>query len=93
MLEALAWGRGRYRGVALLSGHERDAELADMAAVGVRGVRLNFLRISAARPIWRSPAGWWSRAGELGWHVQLHFDASGLIRFDDFIRSIEIPVA
>src|SRR5262245_18431614 len=92
MLEALKWGQGRYRGVALLSGDERDAELADMAAVGVRVVRLNFLRHLGGAPdptIARRAVG---LASELGWHVQLHFDASGLIEFDDFIRAIEIPI-
>jgi len=91
MLEALKWGQGRYRGVALLSGQEREAELADMAAVGVRGVRLNFLRHLGGAPdpaIARRAVG---LASELGWHVQLHFDASGLIEFDDLIRAIEIP--
>jgi predicted TIM-barrel fold metal-dependent hydrolase len=92
MLEALAWGKGCYRGVALLSGDERDAELADMAAAGVRGVRLNFLRHLGGAPDLTIARQVVSRAGELGWHVQLHFDASGLIEFDDFIRSIEIPI-
>jgi 2-pyrone-4,6-dicarboxylate lactonase len=92
MLDALAWGQGRYRGVALLSGREPDAELADMAAVGVRGVRLNFLRHLGGAPDLAVARRVVSRVSELGWHVQLHFDASGLIEFDDFIRSIEIPI-
>jgi 2-pyrone-4,6-dicarboxylate lactonase len=91
MLDALAWGQGRYRGVALLTGDERDAELADMAALGVRGVRLNFLRHLGGAPDAAAADRVVARAAEMGWHVQLHFDASGLIEFDDFIRSIKIP--
>ncbi|MEI8150905.1 MAG: amidohydrolase family protein [Hyphomicrobiales bacterium] len=36
MLDALEWGKGRYRGVALLTGDESDAELAAMADTGAK---------------------------------------------------------
>ncbi len=88
MLEALEWGRGRYRGVALLGGHESDAEHARTPALGVCGVRLNFLRHLGGAPDLAAARRAVDRVGEFGWHVQLHFDASGLIEFDDFIRAI-----
>jgi len=91
MLDALAWAQGRYRGVALLTGGESDGELDGMARAGVRGVRLNFLRHLGGAPDLTTARRVIDRAAELGWHVQLHFDASGLIEFDDFIRAIEIP--
>jgi predicted TIM-barrel fold metal-dependent hydrolase len=88
MLDALEWRQGHYRGVALLGGHERDTELALMSELGVCGVRLNFLRHLGGAPDLAAARRTVDRVAELGWHVQLHFDASGLIEFDDFIRAI-----
>jgi predicted TIM-barrel fold metal-dependent hydrolase len=91
MIDALVWGKGRYRGIALLNGHENETELAEMARAGVRGVRLNFLRHLGGAPDLAVARRVIDRAAELGWHVQLHFDPSGLIQFGDFIRAIRIP--
>ncbi len=91
MLEALEWGRGRYRGMALLEGSESDADLHRFAKTGVRGVRFNFLRHLGGAPDLDHVRRTIERIAPLGWHVQLHFDASGLIEFDDLIRSIRIP--
>jgi predicted TIM-barrel fold metal-dependent hydrolase len=88
MLDALAWGGGRYRGVALLAGNESDAELVRMSALGVCGIRLNFLRHLGGAPDIAAARRTIDRVAELRWHVQLHFDASGLIEFNDFIRAI-----
>jgi len=91
MLDALEWGRGRYRGVALLDGNESDAELERFARLGVRGVRFNFLRHLGGAPDLDLVRRTIDRVTPLGWHAQLHFDASGLIEFDELIRSIRIP--
>ena len=40
-LDALRSGQFEFRGVAVISGHETDAQLQDMHEAGVRGVRLN----------------------------------------------------
>lgn len=88
MLDALEWGRGRYKGVALLSGDESDTELDFMSKQGVCGVRLNFLRHLGGAPDLGVARWVVDCAAELGWHVQLHFDASGVIEFDEFIRAI-----
>jgi predicted TIM-barrel fold metal-dependent hydrolase len=91
MLDALEWGRGRYRGVALLDGSESDRELERFAKAGVRGVRFNFLRHLGGAPDLDLMQRTIARISPLGWHVQLHFDAAGLIEFNDLIRSIKIP--
>jgi 2-pyrone-4,6-dicarboxylate lactonase len=90
MLDALEWGQGRYRGVALLGGNESDAELAQMLELGVCGIRLNFLQHLGGAPDLAAARRVVDRVAELGWHVQLHFDASGLIEFDDFIRALPV---
>ena len=43
MLDAIARGNGRYRGVAIVDGDVTDEQLADLNARGVRGVRFNFV--------------------------------------------------
>ena len=91
MLDALEWGRGRYRGVALLDGSESDEQLQRFARAGVRGVRFNFLRHLGGAPDHGLMRRTIERITPLGWHVQLHFDASGLIEFNELIRSIRIP--
>jgi 2-pyrone-4,6-dicarboxylate lactonase len=88
MLDALEWGRGRYKGVALLAGDESDVEIESMSKLGVCGVRLNFLQHLGGAPDLGVARRVVDRAAELDWHVQLHFDASGVIAFDEFIRAI-----
>jgi predicted TIM-barrel fold metal-dependent hydrolase len=91
MLDALEWGKDRYRGVALLDGSETDQDLRDVEKAGVRGVRFNFLRHLGGAPDLSHVQRTLDRIAPLGWHVQLHFDASGLIEFNDLIRSIRMP--
>ena len=91
MLDALDWGAGRYRGVALLAGTETDGELERFAKAGVCGVRFNFLRHLGGAPDLDLMRRTIDRIAPLGWHVQLHFDASGLIEFNELIRSIRLP--
>src|SRR5262249_8029320 len=77
MLDALEWRPDRYRGVALLDGNESDAELKRFARLGVRGVRFNFLRHLGGAPDLDLMRRTIDRVTPLGWHAQLHFDASG----------------
>lgn len=91
MLDALEWSSGRYRGVALVDGTESDQDLRKFDRAGVRGVRFNFLRHLGGAPDLGHVRRTLDRIAPLGWHVQLHFDAYGLIEFNDLIRSIRIP--
>lgn len=68
------------RGVAVIDGATGDAALAEMAALGVRGVRLNLVSNGepdgpAAIALLRETA---ARVAPLGWHVQI-FAAPALL--------------
>ncbi|MES2399584.1 MAG: amidohydrolase family protein [Pseudomonadota bacterium] len=73
LLDALKAGQGRHRGVVVIDASISDAALADMHALGVRGVRFNLVSpvgIAAAADtatVFRTLA---PRLRALGWHVQ-----------------------
>jgi predicted TIM-barrel fold metal-dependent hydrolase len=73
MLDAMRQAGARCRGVAVIDEATRDGELADMHALGVRGVRVNaatFGNDDASRildQIRRTAA----RIAPLGWHIQI----------------------
>jgi predicted TIM-barrel fold metal-dependent hydrolase len=90
-LDALAVGRGRYRGVALLRPGD-DVELVRrFDAVGICGVRFSFMShlgfpdLDAARAII-------AMVEPYGWHVAIHVGGTGLLDLQDFIASIPAPV-
>ena len=76
-LDALRSGRFAFRGVAVISGDESEAQLASMHDAGVRGVRLNLhtrgavLGLSDAQRLA-------ARVRPLGWHLQIYADLSTL---------------
>ncbi|MBI1758815.1 MAG: amidohydrolase family protein [Actinobacteria bacterium] len=78
MVDALASAQGRARGVATIRPGVSRAELADMHAVGVRGIRLNFVK----RLVDPKPVGYYrglvDLVAELGWHIVVYFEAADL---------------
>ncbi|MEF7616992.1 amidohydrolase family protein [Aquincola sp. MAHUQ-54] len=92
LLDALAHSDGRARGVATVRRSVSDAELERMHALGVRGVRFNFVR----RLVDFTPkdelmeiAG---RIHRLGWHVVVYFEAADLPDLWDFFTALPTPV-
>lgn len=73
MLNALSVTPG-YRGVAVVDSNISDAELDDMHAVGVRGVRVNVLFGGGVGFDHMQRLG--ERITRLGWHMQLLVDVS-----------------
>jgi 2-pyrone-4,6-dicarboxylate lactonase len=92
LLDLLAAGEGRYRGVALLQPTMRQAEVDALDDVGVRGVRLHFFpKLGPTMPLPDM-----RKVIELtephGWHIAIHTGGDGLVDLYDFIRSIDAPV-
>ena len=92
MLDAIAAGDGRYRGVCNAA-EEFTGEYFDaLHDGGVRGVRFNFVKHLGGAPdldkMWRII----DRVGHLPWHVELHFDAKDLLEYEDILDSIPLPV-
>jgi 2-pyrone-4,6-dicarboxylate lactonase len=78
LVDALLAADNRARGVATVRPGVSRAELTDMHAAGVRGIRFNFVkRLVEAKPnnYYRHLA---DLAAELGWHVVVYFEAADL---------------
>jgi 2-pyrone-4,6-dicarboxylate lactonase len=92
MVDALIAADGRARGVATVRTEVSDAELADLNAAGVRGVRFNFVR----RLVDPKPDAHYhriiDRIAPFGWHVVVYFEAEDLAERWDFLCQIPVPV-
>ena len=80
--------RRNYRGVVVATDETTDAQLAELDALGVCGVRFH---IAARYEAYDKPhfLRTVARVRELGWHVRLHLDPPDLIEFADVLTSIE----
>ncbi len=78
LVDALRAAGDRARGVATVRAGVSRAELADLNAAGVRGIRFNFVRrLADPKPdgYYRSLA---EAVAELGWHIVVYFEAPDL---------------
>ena len=91
MLDAIASGRGRYRGIALIDGSFDDDALQVLHEGGVRGVRFGFVRHLRARPDLGFFRRTVDRIAPLGWHAQIHLDAADLIELRGELDALRIP--
>jgi 2-pyrone-4,6-dicarboxylate lactonase len=78
LVDALLTAGARARGVATVRAGVSRAELADLHAAGVRGIRFNFVK----RLVDPKPDEYYLRlaeaVAELGWHVVVYFEAPDL---------------
>jgi predicted TIM-barrel fold metal-dependent hydrolase len=95
-LDAIRHLGPRARGVAVLGKVTSRAELDDMAAAGVRGVRLNMetttsgeLDASAVRAILDRVA---EQIRGLGWHVQIYTHPSIIAALKDYLAQLPVAV-
>lgn len=92
LVDALRSAGGRARGIATVRDSVGDAELQDLHAAGVRGVRFNFVR----RLVDPKPDAYYHRIIEriaaLGWQVVVYFEAADLAERWDFFTSLPTTV-
>jgi 2-pyrone-4,6-dicarboxylate lactonase len=92
MLDAVRTSEGRARGIATVRPDISDAELRELDAAGVRGVRFNFVK----RLVDTSPKEDLStiakKIAPLGWHVVLYFEAADLPELEDFFGALPAPL-
>jgi 2-pyrone-4,6-dicarboxylate lactonase len=78
MVDALLTAGDRARGVATVRPGISRAQLADLHAAGVRGIRFNFVK----RLVDPKPDGYYrglaDLVAELGWHIVVYFEAPDL---------------
>ncbi|MFD8815517.1 amidohydrolase family protein [Streptomyces sp. NPDC059627] len=88
LLDALAAGEGRLRGVALIGGSTGRAEAEDLHRAGVRAFRLNFLPHLRTRPTSAEIDAVLDRVDGLGWAAQLHVRGEDLPGLTDLVRAL-----
>lgn len=92
MVDALINSNGRAKGVATVKRTISDADLRALDAVGVRGVRFNFVK----RLVDRLDPGELTEIAErikpLGWHIVIYFEAQELPELYDFFAALPTPV-
>lgn len=91
MLDALRSGTFAFRGVAVISGHEPDDELAALHAAGVRGIRLNLYTRGALLSL-DDAQRLAARVRPFGWHLQIYASLSTLDDLDGLLRRLDRPV-
>lgn len=92
LVDALQRSDGRARGVATVRADITDAELAELHAAGVRGVRFNFVKRLVDRVPTESLATIVEKIKPLGWHVVIYFEADELPELFDFFSAIDVDV-
>lgn len=92
LLDALASGGGRYRGVALLEPDATGPDIRRYHDAGVRGVRFNFLAHLGGQPDLAAMARTIEAVRPFGWHVAVHVAGSDLATHAAFIGAIPLPV-
>ena len=92
LVDALRFSHGKARGIATVRRGVTDAELREMHAAGVRGVRFSFVKRLVdftPRDELLEIAG---RVVPLGWHVVVYFEAADLPGLWDFFTALPTKV-
>jgi 2-pyrone-4,6-dicarboxylate lactonase len=92
LLDALAAGDGRYRGVALIGAATPRAEIERLHQAGVRGFRLHFLPHLGAPPTQAAIRATVGLVADLGWHAEIHLHSADIARYAGLIRWFPVPV-
>ncbi len=89
LLASLEASAGKHRGVVVVGDVVPDAELARWHALGVRGIRCNWVSpVGNRQTDWRA---WTPRLRELGWHVQWYAHGDQLHHIVDWQQKHALP--
>jgi 2-pyrone-4,6-dicarboxylate lactonase len=92
LVDALRDSKGRARGVATVKQDVTDAELRELDAAGVRGVRFNFVKRLVDTTPRETLLTIAKRIKPLGWHIVIYFEAQELPELYDFFTSLPTVV-
>ncbi|ESR22618.1 amidohydrolase family protein [Lutibaculum baratangense] len=90
MLDAIAHGEGRYRGIAMVEEDVSEDELRRLHEGGIRGVRFNFVTHLGGDAKIESVMRIVEKIAPLGWHVVVHFDAEKLETLGPVLKRIPL---
>ncbi|MBU6529645.1 amidohydrolase family protein [Streptomyces mayonensis] len=88
MVDAVRSAGGRARGIATVRPDITEAELRELDAAGVRGVRFNFVRRLVDAAPTEALTTIARKIAPLGWHIVLYFEATDLPDLEDFFGSL-----
>ncbi|HTP39810.1 MAG TPA: amidohydrolase family protein [Steroidobacteraceae bacterium] len=91
IVDAIAQSNGQYRGVANADDSFTDADFRTLHAAGFRGVRFNFVAHLGGVPDMDEMRRVLARIAPLGWHLDLHFDARDLPKYDAMLEHLPVP--
>jgi len=91
MLDAMAWSKGAWRGVAMVGKDASEGELEALHEGGVRGVRFNFVQHLGGAPDLAAVEKVIARVAKLGWHLVLHLDAEDIVTYRQFLDRLRLP--
>ena len=92
LVDALLDSKGRARGVATVKQNVTDAELRELDAAGVRGVRFNFVKRLVDTTPRETLLAIAERIEPLGWHIVIYFEAQELPELYEFFTSLPTVV-
>lgn len=92
MIDAIARGDGRYRGVGILDATVDDVAVAALDAAGIRGARFNFMSHLGNQPSQAEIERTLGRVAPLGWHLIFHLDGAALLEQADWLATLACPV-
>lgn len=92
MVDALRASGGKARGIATVDEDITEAELAEMDAAGVRGVRFNFVKRlvdATPREVFFTIA---DKIKAFGWHIVVYFEAPDLEELIPFLKALPATI-
>ncbi|MFZ3555121.1 amidohydrolase family protein [Streptomyces sp. BH055] len=92
MVDAVRASGGRARGIATVRPDITEAELHELDAAGVRGVRFNFVRRLVDTSPKESLRTIADKIAPLGWHIVLYFESADLPELEEFFGSLPTPL-
>lgn len=95
LLDGLAALGGRARGIAVVARDIGDAELAELHAAGVRGLRVNLggpEADAAGQDLGGVLESTAARLSQSGWLLQLHAPAAALVAAGEAARGLAVPL-
>ena len=88
LIDALVTSNGRAKGVAFIDESFTDAQLKEMDAQGIKGVRFNFIKRlvdSTPKDVMVRIA---NRIAKLGWQIVVYFEHADLDEMGPFLKSL-----
>jgi 2-pyrone-4,6-dicarboxylate lactonase len=90
--DAIAATGGAYKGVALVPLSISDTELKRLDAAGLCGARFHYMGHLAKGPGVNEVIAFGKRLAPLGWHLQVHMEASLIAELTPALRRSPVPV-